>query len=88
VNGFPVNIIFLNSSWWNRDSVVETATTLWARQSNIRIPEWARDFSLLQNIQTSSEANSGSCLKGTGVLSRKKSVQCVKLNTCHHLLLR
>ena len=69
MNGFLVNIIFLNSSWWNQDSVVETATRLWAGQSSIRIPEWARDFSLLQNIQTSPKADSGSYLRGTWVPS-------------------
>lgn len=72
MNGFPVNIILLNSSWWNQDSVIEIATRLWAGQSSIRIPEWARDFFLLQNIQTSSKTNSGSYLRGTRFLSTKE----------------
>jgi hypothetical protein len=36
------------------------------RGVEVRLPLWARDFSLLRNIQTGSEVRSASCKMGTG----------------------
>ena len=40
-----------------RDSVVGIAIRLWAGRPGVRIPTDARDFSLLQNVQTDSGAH-------------------------------
>jgi hypothetical protein len=45
---------FVNDSSW--ESVVGTVTRLWAGQSGVQIPVNATDFSLFQNIQTSSRS--------------------------------
>jgi hypothetical protein len=45
-------------------------TRLWARQSGAWIPEGARDFSLLQNIPTSSAAHPASQSVGTSIHSQ------------------
>jgi hypothetical protein len=35
----------------NQNSSVSTVTSLWAGQSGVRVPTWARDFSLLHKAQ-------------------------------------
>ena len=59
-------------------SSVSTVTRLQTRRpksSGVRIPEKARDFSLLQNVQTGSGAHPASYSLGTGVLHRVKAVR-------------
>lgn len=52
------------------DSVVGTETRLQAGRSGIRIPVEKRDFSLLQNIQTGSEADASSSSVLISILSQ------------------
>jgi hypothetical protein len=47
-------------------------TRIRAGRSGVWISARTRDFSLLRNVQTSSEAHPASCSTGTGVLSRGK----------------
>ena len=56
----------------SQGSVVGIANRLWAEWSGVRIPIVARDFSLLQTVQTISWAHPASHSMGTGVLSRGK----------------
>jgi hypothetical protein len=60
-----------------------------AEESRVWILAGARDFSLLQNIETSgSEAHPTSCSTGTGVLPQGKCSQGVILATDFHLASR
>jgi hypothetical protein len=52
-------------------AVAGKATGLCARRSRIRILLGVKDFSLLQNFQSSSGAHPASYSMGTGVLSRR-----------------
>ena len=52
-------------------SVVDTATTLQAGRSGVRIPVGERDFVLLQNVQTGCGAHTASYSVGTEVLSMR-----------------
>jgi len=61
-----MHVIFLRS--WS--SIINIAARLWAGQPGARILMEARDFSLVQNIQTSSEIYPVSYLMGTEFLSR------------------
>ena len=54
----------------SRDSVVVIVTRLRAGQSAVRTPAGARDFSLLENVQTGSEVHQASYSMDTGVLFR------------------
>jgi hypothetical protein len=54
----------------SRGSIVGMATVLQAGQSGVQIPLKARDFSLLQNTQTSSGTHPASYIMATTVLSR------------------
>jgi hypothetical protein len=66
---FSVVSILFNSNvivFWSQSSIV---TTLWTGCSGVRIPIGARDFTLLQNIQTGQGAHLVFYSVGIGVLS-------------------
>jgi hypothetical protein len=62
---------FINCKW-SRGSSIGIVTRLQAGGSGVRIPEGERDFSLLQNIQSSSGAHPASYSMGK-----------VKVTSCH-----
>jgi len=68
----------------NQYSAVGIVASLRTRRSSVRIPAWARYFSLYRNIQTSSEAHPPAYSMGTGVLWDK----AVRVSTQLHLLSR
>jgi len=53
-----------------RRSAVGIVARLWACRSGVRIPVGENDLSLLQNVNTGSEANPASYSVGTGILYR------------------
>jgi len=71
-------------SW---DSISGTVTRLWAGYQETTIQHLARtrDFSLFQNVQTSSEVHPASYLSGTRSSLQSHSM---RLTTHHHLVLR
>ena len=71
-------------SW---SSIVGIVTVLWVGQCGVQILE-VTNFSLLQNVQTVSEAHPASYSVGTGVLSCGWSSWDLKLTTHLHLVLR
>jgi len=54
----------------SQSSIIDIAARLWVGQPGAQIPIETRDFSHVQNIQTSSEAYPASYLVGTGSLPR------------------
>ena len=71
-----------------RDSLIRTETRLCTGKSRASIAAVTKDFSLHQNVQTSSGAHSASCSVGTEVLSQESSGQGVRLTTHLHLVQR
>jgi len=61
--------------------MVHVATRSQAGRSKVRIPVGARNFSLLQNVQTSSGTYAASYSMGSMALSQKKSGHIVTLTT-------
>lgn len=71
------------------DNVISTVTKIWTRQSRVQFPARAKNFSLLQNIQSGSGTHPAS--HSMGIVSsspRSKSSQSVKLTTHIHPLPR
>ena len=61
--------------------MVRVATRSQARWSGVRIPIGARNFSLLQNFQTSSGTHGASYSMGSMAITQDKSGQVVTLTT-------
>jgi len=58
-------------------ALVSTRSGLRTEQSRVQIPTWAKDFSLLQNIQTVPGVHRSSCSMGKGLLSSgEKRLDC------------
>jgi hypothetical protein len=55
---FVYSFLLIRLLEWNRNSLVNTETTLRAGRSRVRIPAGGIDFSLLPNVQTGSNSNS------------------------------
>jgi hypothetical protein len=53
--------VWFESEWkGSRDAIYSLVTRLWLRRSEVRIPSWTRDLSVLQNIQTGCMAHPSS----------------------------
>jgi len=64
-----ISSLFNNSDGRERGSIFSIVTWLQDGRSAFRTPSEARDFSLLQNVQTGSEAYTVSSSVDTGVIS-------------------
>ena len=71
-----------------RSSIVAIPTMLWAGWLWLLIPVGAKDFPLLQNVQTSSRAHPTFCWMGNGVLSQGWRGRGVKLTPHLYLVPR
>ena len=72
----------------SRDDSVGIATALRAGRSGLRITEWARGFSVLQNVKTESGAHPASYSRRIGTLRWAKGSRSVTLPTYLHVVPR
>ena len=88
IHKYNTHISFLNGAYnilWEqsmiRDSLIIMETRLWAGQSKVSFPAGERDFSVLQNVQTSSGAYWTSYSLDTRVLTQGKGAGV----WCYHI---